>query len=435
MKQTADAIVIGAGVIGAATAFELAKTGRDVVVVDQLPASGYGSTSSSSAIVRCQYSTVAGSSLAWESYHVWRQWAHHVGGYDERGLAEFREIGCLAIKDAANEFLAPVCNVMDHVGIPYAHWDNEAIAARLPGFDLHRYGPPKRADHPDFGIASAEFIAGGVYFPNAGYVNDPQLAAHNLQRAAEHAGAEFRFNVKVTAIRREADSVRGVSLADGSDIAAPVVVNVGGPHSRLINDMAGVSGGMNVTSRALRKEVCYLPAPTGCGYDDTAPFFTDPDTGAYCRPESGGKIVTGSLEPDCDALVWVGDVDDFDRAFSDQWTTQAMRLGMRIPTLGIPGQATGVVDLYDVSDDWIPIYDRADLDGFFMACGTSGNQFKNAPVAGAIMVALIEAAARGRDHDAEPLQFELPQTNATLDLAAFSRRRDVNKDSSFSVLG
>jgi len=435
LKQTADVIVIGAGVIGAATAFELAKTGREVIVVDRLPASGYGSTSSSSAIVHCQYSTVAGAALAWESYHVWHQWADYVGAHDERGLAEFRETGCLAIKDAGNDVMAPVCAVMDHVGIPYEHWDNAAIAVRLPWFDLRHYGPPKTAEHPDFGEPGRDDIAGGVYFPNAGYVNDPQLVAHNLQRAAEHAGAKFRFNVEVTAIRREADRVRGVTLDDGSDIAAPVVVNVGGPHSRLINDMAGVSGGMNVTTRALRKEVCYLAAPSGCGFDDTAPFIADPDIGAYCRPETGGKIVTGSLEPACDALIWIDDVDNFDRAFSDQWTTQAMRLGMRMPDLGIPGQALGVVDLYDVSDDWIPIYDRADLDGFFMACGTSGNQFKNAPVAGAIMTALIEATDRGHDHDAEALQFELPQTNATLDLAAFSRRRDVNQESSFSVLG
>ena len=45
----------------------------------------------------------------------------------------------------------------------------------------------------------------------------------------------------------------------------------------------------------------------------------------------------------------------------------------------------GVVALYDVSDDWIPIYDKSSLPGFYMAVGTSGNQFKNAPVAGMMM--------------------------------------------------
>jgi sarcosine oxidase subunit beta len=435
LKRTADVIVIGAGVIGAATAFELAKSGRDVLVVDRLPAAGYGSTSSSSAIIRCYYSTVQSSSLAWESYHVWRRWADYVGDCDERGLAEFREIGCLAFKDESNDFLAPVCQVMDAVGIPYAHWDRDAIAARLPYFDLRRYGPPQRSDHADFGVPGDQTIPGAVFFPNAGYVNDPQLAAHNLQRAAEQAGARFQFNAEVATIRKSQDRVCGLSLADGSDIDAPVVVNIGGPNSRRLNEMAGVLGGMKISTRALRKEVCYLPAPSADGFDEKAPFVSDPDIGGYCRPDVGGKVIAGSLEPACDELVWIDDPINFDRSFSEQWTTQAMRLGMRIPKLGIPGQATGVVDLYDVSDDWIPIYDCADLGGFYMACGTSGNQFKNAPVAGALMTALIDAVEGGRDHDADPLQFELPRTNRILDLSAFSRRRERNRESSFSVLG
>jgi len=435
LSQSVEVVVIGAGIIGAACAFELAKAGREVLVIDRLPASGYGSTSSSSAIIRCYYSTVAGSSLAWEAYHVWRQWAEHLGFEDERGLAEFREIGSLAIKDASNDMLAPVCDVMDRVGIPYEHWDTDAIAARLPFFDLHRFGPPRRADDPDFGQPGDQLIPGGVYFPTAGYVNDPQLAAHNLQRAAENAGARFRFNAEVAAIVQQGERVRGIELTDGETISAPVVVNVGGPNSRRINELAGVTGGMNVSTRALRKEVCYLPAPEGDGFDATAPFIADADTGAYSRPETGAKVVTGSLEPPCDDLIWIDEPLDFDSAFSDQWTTQAMRLGMRLPKLGIPGQATGVVDLYDVSDDWIPIYDCSDLGGFYMACGTSGNQFKNAPVAGEIMMALIAAVEGGHDHDAEPLQFDLPRTGERLDLGAFSRRRPVNQDSSFSVLG
>ncbi|GAB5469420.1 MAG: hypothetical protein Kilf2KO_24500 [Rhodospirillales bacterium] len=38
-----------------------------------------------------------------------------------------------------------------------------------------------------------------------------------------------------------------------------------------------------------------------------------------------------------------------------------------------------MVDLYDASTDWISIYDKSALPGFYMACGTSGNQYKNAP--------------------------------------------------------
>jgi sarcosine oxidase subunit beta len=35
----------------------------------------------------------------------------------------------------------------------------------------------------------------------------------------------------------------------------------------------------------------------------------------------------------------------------------------------------GVVDLYDASTDWIPIYDKTSISAYYMACGTSGNQY------------------------------------------------------------
>jgi glycine/D-amino acid oxidase-like deaminating enzyme len=68
-------------------------------------------------------------------------------------------------------------------------------------------------------------------------------------------------------------------------------------------------------------------------------------------------------------------------------------------TLGIPSATRGVVDLYDASTDWIPIYDKSCLPGFYMACGTSGNQYKNAPIAGKMMAALIGYCENGADHD------------------------------------
>jgi sarcosine oxidase, subunit beta len=94
-----------------------------------------------------------------------------------------------------------------------------------------------------------------------------------------------------------------------------------------------------------------------------------------------------------------------------------------------------VVDLYDVADDWIPIYDKSDLPGFYMAVGTSGNQFKNAPVAGAMMAELIIACEQGRDHDRNPLPFRLERAGRTISIGFFSRRRQINPESSFSVLG
>ncbi len=110
-------------------------------------------------------------------------------------------------------------------------------------------------------------------------------------------------------------------------------------------------------------------------------------------------------------------------------------LGIRQAAPGRTHVLAHVVDLYDVADDWIPIYDKSDLAGFYMAVGSSGNQFKNAPVAGAMMAELIAACAAGCDHDADPIEFAMRHTGRALDFGFFSRRREINKESSMSVLG
>ncbi|MEM9096865.1 MAG: FAD-dependent oxidoreductase, partial [Pseudomonadota bacterium] len=65
MAETADAIIIGAGVIGAATAFEMAKAGMKTISVDRNHDAGMGSTSGSCAIVRVHYSTLDGAAFAY----------------------------------------------------------------------------------------------------------------------------------------------------------------------------------------------------------------------------------------------------------------------------------------------------------------------------------------------------------------------------------
>ena len=67
MDLETDVVVIGAGVIGSAVAFELARSGRSVVCVDKGPAAGAGSTSSSSSIIRFTYSTRDAIFTAWEA--------------------------------------------------------------------------------------------------------------------------------------------------------------------------------------------------------------------------------------------------------------------------------------------------------------------------------------------------------------------------------
>jgi sarcosine oxidase subunit beta len=430
-----DVVIIGAGVIGAAIAFELAKKGYRTVNVDKLPASGYGPTSNSCAIVRAHYSSYEGVAMAYEGFFYWKDWAGYLGVTDESGMARYVNSGTVLLKSGTGHH-EKVLRHYRALGIPYEEWDLAELQRRMPIYDTHAFWPPKRPDDEDFWRVPEVELDGAIFTPGSGYVNDPQLATHNLQRAAEVHGGRFIFRTKVTEIRRADGRVLGVKLDDGTAIDAPIVVNVAGPHSFVINRMAGVEDAMNVKTRALRHEVHHVPAPEGVDFEAQGCHTSDGDMGIYFRPDAGNHILIGSEDPECDPRVWVDDPDDYDRAITEaQWEAQVYRLGRRIPTLGIPVERKGVVDLYDVSDDWIPIYDRSDLDGFYMAVGTSGNQFKNAPVVGHMMAELIDAVEHGHDHDGDPVVVKARHTGALLNAGFYSRLREINADSSFSVNG
>jgi sarcosine oxidase subunit beta len=435
MANDYDVIIIGAGVIGVCVGFELAKRGRKTLNVDKLPAAGYGSTSNTCAIIRLHYSTPDGVAMARESYFYWLDWGRYLGVADEAGLARYVNTGCLVSKNDRNKDLVNVMRSLDELHVVYENLDADGMERRFPWLDTQSYGPPVTMDDERFGKPTGEKVRGAVYIPESGYIDDPQLACHNVQRACEAHGGGFKFNAEVADILKHDGRVDGVKLADGTVLRAPVVVNVGGPHSFIINRMAGVEEGMNIKTRALKQEVCHVPAPEGVNYNQLAPIISDGDIGCYSRPETGNHVLIGSEDPPCDALEWVDDPDDYNQNFTHQWKTQVIREAQRVKGLGVPNQTQGLVDLYDVADDWIPIYDKSDLPGFYMAVGTSGNQFKNAPVAGKLMAELIERVEAGRDHDDDPVTLHLPYTRRVCNVGFFSRLRTLNPDSSYSVIG
>lgn len=429
-----DAIIIGAGVIGAAVGYELAKKGWKTLNIDKNPVAGYGSTSASCAIIRVHYSTYDGCAIAYEGFKYWESFPEYLEAQPGETLAEFVQCGCVVYKvDANNKAAAVIARARD-LGVPLEEWTTDQIKQHMPFVDTSRFTPARALDDPDFGKKAGGEVYGAVYFPTAGYVNDPQLSAQNIAAAAQRKGAKFLYNATVAEIIKEGGRAAGVKLADGTEIRAKVVVNVGGPHSSKINDMAGVSDGFNIKVGALKQEVCHVPAPKGYEYGKNAHVVSDSDISVYSRPEKGNFVLIGSEDPECDPRIFV-DPDDWDDSFSDQWKVQVYRQAQRYPDLPVTSPVRGVTALYDASDDWIPIYDKTDLPGFYVAIGTSGNQYKNAPVAGKLMAELIEKVEAGHDHDAEPLQFHLENIGRDVSLGFYSRRRQINTESSMSVLG
>ena len=431
----ADAVVVGSGVIGAATALELARLGLRTVVIDKAGGPGYGSTSASSALVRFNYSTVDGVATAWEARHCWQDWAEHLGYRDPSGLASFVRIGTLHLDSPVIERQQSL-KLLDEVGVPYQEYDSDALHVAFPWLDVGRYWPNKKITDAEFWAESSGQL-GGYLMLDGGYIDDPQLAAANLAAAARHAGARFMFNKTVIGLKQDASERWVVQLENGDPITTSIVVNVAGPWSSHVNRLAGVGNDFAIRVRPLRQEVHEVPVPAAIDLTRNAfPAIADLDLGTYMRPGPNGTLLIGGTEPKCDPLEWLDDPDTSNpRPTVERFEAQVTRAARRIPSLGVPRQPKGIAGVYDAADDWTPIYDRTDARGFYVAMGTSGNQFKNAPVAGQIMAAIVDAVENGHDHDADPVRFHARHTGSVINLGVFSRKRAHNLASSGTVLG
>jgi sarcosine oxidase subunit beta len=303
-----DVVLIGAGVIGSSCALQLARKGFRTLNIDKGPAAGSGSTSYSSGNLRTMYTALTSTKFADEGYRFWQSWPEQLQAADDRGFATFRKCGGGVIwTEAAAEFLDKCYANHDQLGLPYEVWDRAELKRRMPVFDLTSYHPPRRIDDPDFGTPSdSHRVHGAGYFPNSGYVSDPMLGAGNLAAAAQATGnATFMFNSEVKSIDKRSGRISGLTLGCGQQIAAPVVVNVAGPHSAQITSLA-FSGefselnDMNVMTRPMRQEVAHVESMPEWSYEKGGMTFADFDVGVYWRPEVGGKILIGSIEPECD---------------------------------------------------------------------------------------------------------------------------------------
>ncbi|OZE79195.1 FAD-dependent oxidoreductase [Rhodococcus sp. 15-649-1-2] len=435
MPRSTDAIVVGAGVIGNSIAYELAARGYEVLVLDKEGGSGFGSTSASSAVIRYNYSTYDGMAAAWEAAHCWKSWREHLDDSARGPIAQFHECGMVFL----DVDLAPrerTVRLFDKIGVRYELWDSKTLGDRIPGIDVGSYYPPKPVDSEEF-YADTHTSLGAVFTPEAGFVDDPQLAAANLGAAAAAKGAIHSFRTTVIGIEQHASRQWALRLDNGDTVETSVVVNAAGPWSNALNAMAGVGSDFTVTVRPLRQEVHHVSAPKGYNHHARlGPMIADLDLGTYMRPEHGGGFLIGGTEPECDPLEWIDDPDTANpNRTAARFQAQVLRAARRLPHLPVPSQPKGIAGVYDAASDWTPIYDKTDRPGFYVAMGTSGNQFKNAPVVGRLLATLIEKVEAGHDHDLDPVVYTGPHTGVQIHLGSFSRRREFNTESTGTVLG
>ena len=150
MKRSADAIIIGAGVIGAATAFELCKRGYRTLNIDRLPGAGYGPTSSSCSIVRAHYSSWDGVAMAHEGFSYWHDWPNYLEiDADDGEIAKYMQSGTVLLKSKTGHHE----KVLEHyrnLGVEHEEWDTDTLKSRVPYYDVHAFWPPSRPEDPDF---------------------------------------------------------------------------------------------------------------------------------------------------------------------------------------------------------------------------------------------------------------------------------------------
>jgi sarcosine oxidase subunit beta len=182
-----DAIIIGAGIIGACTAYELAKKGYKTLSVDTLPTSGYGSTSNSCAIVRAHYSTEDGVATAYEGFYYWDNWREYLGVEDPSGMAEFRKTGSILLKSDGHDW-RKVQRHYDAVGVEYHEWTMDEMKQHIHIYTDDKFWPPSRPEDDENFMEPKGKLEGVIFCPGGGYVNDPQLSTHNVQVACRGQG-------------------------------------------------------------------------------------------------------------------------------------------------------------------------------------------------------------------------------------------------------
>jgi len=414
-----DLVVVGAGIIGCAIAAAAAGRGMSVAVIDAHTRPGFGSTSSSAGIVRVHALDIESSILADESERAWSSWREVTETPAGEAAASFVRCGSFLLDDAGDT-LDRMAATMTSAAVRFDELDGDALAAELHGVDTRRFGPPALPETAGFWREPAERIERGLYTPASGYVADPALAAQNLAALAARRGATFVLGARVVGFPTAAGDRTTVMLDDGSGIEAQSVVNAAGPHSASVNRLAGVGGDFGVGLRIVRQELHLVPYPQGTV---RAAHIVDGDLGINFRPEGDTGFLVGSNGAAVDGTEEIADPDEFlSEPTRDVWARHTTRIARRVPAAVVPHKPVGIAGLYDASEDWLPIYDRTDRPGFFVAIGTSGNQFKTAPVVGDLVVDIVRASLEGRDTDTDPVIVTLA-SGRTVDTGAFSRRR------------
>jgi sarcosine oxidase subunit beta len=370
MTQTYDAIVIGAGVMGASLAFHLAERGLKTAILERR-VSASGATGHSSGLVRMHYDLAAESELTFISYkNYFSNWRERVGGDCGFINTGFMQI---AKREHEDKLRGNVAN-QQGIGI------NTSI---ISAAEVKELFPDLVTDHFDF----------AAYEPDSGYA-DATLTTNSFLEAAKRNGATLIQNCEVIMIHTPGGRVTGVGTTKG-DFDAPIIVNAAGAWAKQVASLADI----DVPLVTWTHDVAFLHRPPSLG---KFPAAIDDVINCYFRPEGSALILAAGEDESLRGEPPDAEDQTPTPTFLEKLIDQMIQ---RIPKIEESGLHSIHVGRDGITPDQRAIYGGSGLDGFYLACGLSGTGFKTSPAAGASLVELILEGAP-RTVDITPFRFE-----------------------------
>jgi len=355
LPKTADVVILGAGVMGTAIAFHLAKRKAGKIVVLDKDHVGRGGSGRSSALIRMHYTFPPEVHLALVSLKMFQNWQDIVGA-----PGDFKKTGFVRIVHP-NEIERLKLNVEMQRGL--------GAAVEL----VDRQQLQELA--PDWKVEDVELAA---YEPDSGYGDGAGVAGDFLE-AARSLGVQYFPRTNASSIAFHSGQATGVET-DRGEVSAPTVIVATGPWSR-----------------PLLKQLDY-DLPIECEYHQVAILrkvadmkvgggaCIDSVTATYFRSDAHDKFLVGDFYGTRPV-----DPDNFpQRASDDSLEEIIQRACRRIPKLEGAEIMRGVTGVYDVTPDSRPLLGEVPgVRGVYVCAGFSGMGFKISPAIGLVMSELV----------------------------------------------
>ncbi len=348
--QSADVVVIGAGVSGLTSAYYLAKAGKDVVVVEKGFVGGEASGRNGGMISE-RVDEPPMIPMAVESLNIWPTLD------DELGYpTEFTHQGRLQVA-VSEEEMGDLFSERDEAlrwGLSVEQVDPSEIQDLIPGITGRTLG--------------------GLFFANGGHAN-PQRAVQAFAWAFQDLGGRIHQHTAVTGMKVAGGRVASVETTEGS-FTADVVVAAAGPQTGILAEMVGV----HVPVAPARVEIL-ATAPL-------EPLFSIGliGNGLYGRQATRGNLLFGGGPHE-----WtdIGLTDNPSKPNTPLIRNIARRLAELLPGAANVPVIRSWAGVVEQAPDYLPIIDRLDSPGNYVVVTASAHGFGIAPATGKAVSELV----------------------------------------------